>query len=137
MRYTLENGKVINIPDDEIANNMKALELTEEEAIEVWLEDNEYEINEEQEKLDAEARKVKLKLGARENGEKSKTPRERTVKVSDEKKELFETILTNLTRADGVEVGDVSVLKENKLIQVKIGNKVFKIDVIEQRPPKK
>lgn len=47
MRYTLENGKTINIPDKEIENHMKILELSKEEAIQLWLEDNEYEINEE------------------------------------------------------------------------------------------
>ena len=46
MKYKLKNGKEINIPEDEIANNMKGLDLTREEAIEVWLEDNEYEVNE-------------------------------------------------------------------------------------------
>ena len=31
---------------------------------------------------------------------------------------------------------NVEVLKENKLIQVKLNGKTFKIDLIEQRPPK-
>ena len=66
------------------------------------------------------------------------TPKKpRTVKISDEKKELFTTILTNLNRAIGVERENVTVLKENKLIEVKIGEKTFKIDLIECRPPKK
>ena len=33
------NGKNINIPDKEIEKAMKSLELTKEEAIEMWLED--------------------------------------------------------------------------------------------------
>ena len=40
MKYTLKNGKVVNIPDKEIEQSMKVLELTKEEAIEMWLEDN-------------------------------------------------------------------------------------------------
>ena len=31
----------------------------------------------------------------------------------------------------------VEIVKENKLLTVKIGSKTFKIDLIEQRPPKK
>lgn len=67
--------------------------------------------------------------GNRKNEEK----KPRTVKISDEKKELFNTILQNLNRAIGVENENITVLKENKLIQVKIGEKIFKIDIIEQR----
>ena len=50
MKYNF-NDKIINIPDAEIQANMKHLELTEAEAIQVWLEDNEYIENEEQEQL--------------------------------------------------------------------------------------
>ena len=58
------------------------------------------------------------------------------VKVSDEKKELFNTILQNLTRAEGVESENVVVLNENKLIQVRIGDKTFKINITESRNKK-
>lgn len=67
--------------------------------------------------------------------EKPKKPR--TVKISNEKKELFESILQNLTRCVPIEQENIKVLVENKLIQVKIGEKIFKIDLIEQRKPKK
>ena len=72
---------------------------------------------------------------APKTSETAKKPR--TVVVSDEKKELFSTILANLNRAIGVERENITVLKENKLISVKIGSKTFKIDVIEERPKKK
>ena len=39
MNYTLENGKVVRIPDAEIANNMELLDISREEAIQMWLED--------------------------------------------------------------------------------------------------
>lgn len=60
-----------------------------------------------------------------------------TVKVSDEKKALFESILINLDRCEGVEPAGIHILTENKLIEVKIGDKTFKIDLIECRKPKK
>ena len=52
MRYTLPNGKNVNIPDEEIKKSMKALDLTKEDAIQMWLEDNDYEVNEELEELE-------------------------------------------------------------------------------------
>lgn len=84
---------------------------------------------------------AKMEIGAKgmtnvgksvDNPDKPKKPK--TVKISDEKKELFSEILSDL---EDVYKQNVKVLKENKLIQVKIGEKIFKIDIIEQRPPKK
>lgn len=134
MRYTLKNGKSVNIPDKEIEKSMKALDLTKEEAIEMWLEDNDYEVNEEQVALDEKAKKVKINHGASavdKSEQKEKKPR--VVKISDEKQALFSEILSNL---EDVYPNSVEVVKENKLLTVKIGSKTFKIDIIEQRPPK-
>ena len=134
MKYTLKNGKSVNIPDKEIEKSMKALDLTKEEAIEMWLEDNDYEVNEEQVALDEKAKKVKIQHGASaidKTEQKEKKPR--VVKISDEKQALFSEILSNLQDVYGE---NVQIVKENKLLTVKIGVKTFKIDLIEQRPPK-
>ena len=134
MRYTLPNNKTINIPDDEIKKSMKALDLSKEDAIQMWLEDNDYEVNEEQAELDAKAKKVKIDHGASavdKSEKKEKKPRPKV--ASDEKKELFDEIFSNL--ADVYKQNAQSV-KENKLITVKIGEKVFKVDIIEQRASK-
>lgn len=135
MKYEI-NGKTIVIADKEIEKTMKLLDLTKEQAIELYLEDNGYLENEEQIALDEKASKVKVSVGARSSAP-TKEKKIRTTKVSDEKKELFATIVRNLDRAEGVERENVTILKENKLIEVKIGAKTFKIDLIECRPPKK
>ena len=135
MRYTLPNNKTINIPDDEIKKSMKALDLSKEAAIQMWLEDNDYEVNEEQAELDAKAKKVKIDHGASavdKSEKKEKKPRPKV--ASDEKKELFDEIFSNL---QDVYKQNAQIVKENKLITVKIGEKVFKVDLIEQRAPKK
>ena len=100
MKYTSPNGKNINIPDSEIKSHMANLQLTKEEAIQLYLEDEGYLDNEELEELDSKAKKVKIQHGASavdKTEKKEKKPR--TVKTSDEK--------------------------------------TFKVDLIEQRPPKK
>lgn len=135
MKYKFSDGRTVTIPDAEIEKNMEKLGLTKDEAVNLWLEDNEYEINEEQKELDDKAKKVKIDHDTASTVGK-KSQKERTVKVSDEKKALFDTILRNLDRCECVERENIEVLKENKLIQVKIGKKTFKIDLIEQRPPK-
>lgn len=132
MKYTVK-GKTVNIPDEEIKNNMKLLELTQDEAIQLWLEDNGFEENEEQNALDEKAKKVKVNHGAGDSG-KGKNAKPRTVVVSDEKKTLFSQIFSELQYEYGE---NAKIEKENKLIIVKIGEKTFKIDLIEQRKPKK
>ena len=130
MKYN-HNGKTLNIPDIEIEKIMKGLEVDKDEAIEIWLEDNEYEINEEQEALHQVAKQVRVDHGARAD-QPQKDKRERTVKISDEKQTLFTELKAFLTE----NYENVTVLKENKLFEVKIGDKTFKLDLIQQRDKK-
>ena len=134
MKYTLENGKVINIPDSEIKAHMKNLYLTEDEAIQLYLEDEGYLDNEELEELDSKAKKVKIQHGAsatEKTEKKEKKPR--TVKISDEKQELFDNIYHFLVENYG---GSTEIVTQNKLMTVKVGELTFKIDIIQQRKPK-
>ena len=127
------NNKNISIPDKEIESLMKSLELSKDEAIDLWLCDHDYDEDEEQAELQEKAKDVKILHEATSKSEKKpRKPPEK--KVSDEKKELFSEILSDL---EDVYRNSVTVLNENKLIQVKIGEKTFKIDIVEQRPPKK
>lgn len=134
MKYTLENGKVVNIPDNEIEYNMKTLELSKEEAIDLWLEDNDYQVNEELEELDNKAKKVKIDHQASAIDKTEKKDRKpRTVKVSDTKQAVFANIHNFLVETYGE---NVEIVKENKLLSLKVGDKTFKVDLIEQRPKK-
>lgn len=137
MRYTLENGKTINISDKEVENSMKLLELTKEEAIQLWLEDNDYLVNEELEELDAKAKKVKIDHGAQATKPRKKSEKPRTVKVSDAKKEFFSQLSQFLTDFSAENNANCTILKENKLFQVEFGGEIFKLDLIQQRKPKK
>lgn len=128
MKYEF-NGKLIDIPEDEIENLKVNLQLTNQQAIDTWLSDNDYEEDEEQENLEKIAKKVKIDHQI----DKKKPEKERKTvirKVSDEKKELFSEILSDL---EDVYRNSVEVLNENKLIQVKIGDKSFKINITETR----
>ena len=132
---TYELGKrKIRIPDEDINKYMNNHVLTQDEAIQLWLEDEGYLENEEQEILETKAKENRITATIHEAGDKVKRKRStpRTVKVSDEKQQLFNEI-TETLEVSGLEF---EILKENKLIQVKIGEKVFKIDVIEQRTKK-
>lgn len=135
MRYILENGKTVNIPDTEVDKNMKLLDISQADAVQLWLEDNEYEINEEQAKLDEKASKVKINHDARAT--KPKTDRKpKNVKVSDEKQYVFRMMKAFLEGFCLDSGGELTILNENKLFQLKFGDKTFKIDLIEQKKSK-
>ena len=128
----LSNGKTVSVPHKDIETFMTKGKMTEIDSIEMWLADNGHLDNEEQNSLDEVAKKIKINHKATADKPK-KEQKPRVVKVSDDKKQLFSEILTNLTEIYGE---NAKVEKENKLIIVKIGEKTFKIDLIEKRKPK-
>lgn len=130
MKYNF-NNRVVNIPDSQIEKLMKNLDLTKEEAIATWLDDNDFTSNDEQNSLNKTASKVKIQHGA--SSGTRKTTKSHISKTSDEKKEVFATIYNNLKSVYG---DGAKLEKDNKLILVTLGEKIIKIDVIEQRPKK-
>ena len=105
----------------------------------MYLEDEGFEDNEDVEEMTAKAKENKAVVHG-ESAEKDerkvankKQSKPKTAKVSDTKKELFSAISQFLSETFGE---NAEVLKENKLIQVKIGEDIFKIDIIQQRKPK-
>jgi PleD family two-component response regulator len=125
---------MLNIPKAEIEKSMKLLELSFTDAIQMWLEDEGYLENEEQNALCelAKVNKITQNIhGAGEKGKKKST-KPKTVKVSDEKQEIFAQIVNFLQE----NYENVEILKENKLISIQINEKTFKLDLIEQRPKK-
>ena len=138
MRYTVDvkgRQKTINIPEATIKEYEKCFELSTEEAIKMYLEEEGYLDNAELDELEekAEKNKVSVRGEAKSKTERKKTSKPKVVKVSDTKKELFSKISQFLTDTFGE---NAEILKENKLIQVKSGEDMFKIDIIQQRKPK-
>ena len=137
MKYEF-NGKMLNIPDDFIKNAMKNLSIDEDEAIQLWLEDNDYEVNEEQEALNAKAKEsVKvsnlIKARATEPGQK-KTQRER-VKKEDPAKESIIAALAQFL-GDVTNAENVTIVNAGKLITFTMGEDTYKLDLVRQRKAK-
>ena len=82
------------------------------------------------EELDAKQKEIKVNVGARSEKKTERKPK--TIKVSDEKTQIFNDLLRFLT-----ENYDFSVLKDNKLIEISYNDKKFKLDLIETRQKKK
>lgn len=132
MKYNFKD-KILNIPDAEIKNNMKYLELTEEEAIQLWLEDNDYLENEEQQALDKKAKDSKITATihqAKAETRKEKQPRER--KENPTKENIIKQLAEFLPQT-GV---NIQVVNVGKLITFAVDDKQFKLDLIQTRNKK-
>lgn len=132
MRYTFE-GKTITIPDTELEKSMKLLDISKDEAIQMWLEDNDYCENEEVEILTAKAKENKAVQHGAVNVNKSKVITKRERKPDVEKEEIISK-LAEFLETIGT---SVKITNKSKLIEFEIGENHYKVDLIKQRPPKK
>ena len=126
------NGKNINIPDKEIQNNMRLLGISKEEAIQMWLEDNDYLENEIVVELTKKAKENKaVDHGAKADKERKPVKRER--KPDLEKENLIQMFADCLKNAGY----DAEITNKSKLIEFTVGENHYKLDLVRQRPPKK
>jgi hypothetical protein len=132
MVYNL-NGKNIHIPDTEITKSMITLGLTKEEAIQLWLEDNDYQTNEEVEALTEKAKENKISHGAKALKSKATPSKPRERKPDLEKEDLIQK-LANFLISQGL---TVDITNKSKIIEFTMGENHYKLDLIKQRPPKK
>lgn len=129
---TLANDKKVKVAKSYIDKNMKNLELDLEETLLMYLEDNDYIINEEQEELDKKARGV-IKTIATKETPKKKTQKERTQKDNPTKELIIQTVV-NALQTLGVD--NLNVENKAKLVTFTLDNKDFKVDLVEKRKPK-
>ena len=135
MRYTI-NGKNILIPDEEIKKAMDKLDLTREEAIQMYLEDEGYLDNEEQIALDKKAKDNRITATIHQASAKDirkKTQKERTHKDNP----IKEMVIAEIAKILPNFATDINILNKGKLISFKIGEDTFELDLKQKRKPKK
>lgn len=124
-------GKNITIPDDEIEIAIKNLEISRNEAIQMYLEDNGYMENAEVEQLTKKAKEnkaVQHKAKA-EKGEKKEVKRER--KPDEEKETLIQFLFEALKKYNPV------ITNKTKIIEFSVNGNEYKLDLIKKRKEKK
>ena len=136
MNYIL-NNRTIKIPDKDIQNLQKTLELSKEEAIETWLSDNDYISDETVEKLTKKAKDNKItgKIhGAKaETAKKERKPREK--KVNTVKQDIIRTIFFALQQEYG-DFSEITVTNDEKYIEIVRPEGNFTINLVQHRPKK-
>lgn len=131
---TLESDKVVKVGKKWVETSMKALNTDLEDTLLMWLEDNDYLNNEEQEELDNKAKANKVKLNAtNEKKVIKKTPKERVQKENPTKELIISTIAKAL---ESLDVQDLTIENKAKLITFKLNNEDFKVDLVQKRKKK-
>lgn len=133
VEMTLENGKVVKCATEWVEKTMKVLNTDMEDVLLMWLEDNDYIVNEEQDELDKQA-KGKVKLVAKTEKPVKKTLKERVQKENPTKELIIQTIYNALQQIDNV--SSVNVENKAKLITFELNNEQFKVDLVQKRKPK-
>ena len=132
MKYKIEN-KEVNIPDEEIEKLMKTLDLTEQEAIDTWLTDNDYTTNEQVEELTKKAKaNGTTKIGARVNAGNKKVVRER--KENPAKAFIIDQLWQKLAEID--HIYNLKVENKEKLITFTYNGNDYKLDLVQKRQKK-
>ena len=127
------NNKVVKIPQKEIDNLMKTLELTEQEAIETWLDDNDYTTNEQVEELTKKAKaNGTTKIGARINVENKKVERER--KENPTKALIIDQLWQKLAEIE--HISNLKIENKEKLITFSLNGNDYKLDLVQKRAKK-
>ena len=133
MKYQLNDKKTINIPDEEIKKSMKILDLTEEEAIQMYLEDEGYIKNEEVERLTKKAKENKAdKIVVRSKTENTRA--ERPPKENPVKEQLIKD-LCEFLKENG-ELEPVTIVNKTKTIDFYVNGRYFSLNLTEHRPKK-
>lgn len=133
MRYKLNEKKEIRIPDEDIQRLMSTMKLDKDEAIQLWLEDEGYLINEEQEALCKKAKENKVKnIGERKAPIVLKNKKEKVVKDNPTK----EMVISEIAKILPAFATNIKIENKAKLITFNIGDDEFKLDLIQKRKKK-
>ena len=126
---SMENGKKYFMEVAKVDNLQKQLKISEFEAIEMWLEDNGYLVNEEQDALDMKAKGNKVKLAT-----STEKPKAKTQKAQPEKEFLitsFHELLLALPDVD-----NIACENKAKLITFDYKGASYKLDLVQKRKSK-
>lgn len=126
----LANGKIVKVDKSWTDKTMKILETDLEDVLLMYLEDEGYIINEEQEELNTKAKGV-VKPQA---GDKTKRKPRTVTQKENPTKELIIAEIAKALQNLGVE--DLKIENKAKLITFNYVNESFKVDLVQKRKPK-
>lgn len=135
MIYKLNEKKEVRIPDTDIERLVKTMQIDKEDAIQIWLEDEGYLINEEQEELNQKAKENKSHKIAKAERKAPivlKNKKEKVVKENP----IKEMVIAEIAKILPNFATDVNIENKTKIITFRIGDEEYKLDLIQKRKKK-
>lgn len=126
----LVNG--VTISNEWIDKQCELLDISIQEAVDMYLADNGVVENSEQNELDTKAKKVKINHGATESKERKKVERKR--EPNETKRAIISSLINAINEIEGVENAKITNIE--KYIDFAIGDRTFTINLVEHRKPK-
>ena len=126
----LVNG--VTISDEWIDKQCELLDISIQEAVDMYLADNGVVENSEQNELDTKAKKVKINHGATEGKERKKVEHKR--EPNETKRAIISSLINAVNEIEGVE--NAKITNVEKYIDFAIGDRTFTINLVEHRKPK-
>ena len=133
MKYKFEN-KVVDIPDEELDKLVDKLDISLAEAIDIWLEDNDYIMCEETKELEKKAKENKITATIHQAKASVSKERKKVERKPDEVKDGLVERLQDFLKIMNFE--NVVITKVGKMVEFDIGDDHYKLDLIRQRKPK-
>lgn len=126
----LANGKIVKVDKSWTDKTMKVLETDLEDVLLMYLEDEGYIINEEQEELNTKAKGVVKPDASDKTKRKSRT-------VTQKENPTKEMIIAEIAKSlQALGVQDLKIENKAKLITFNYANESFKVDLVQKRKPK-
>lgn len=130
---TLDNDKIVKVEKKYLDKMVAALEIDMDEAVLTYLEDEGYEINDEQEALTKKAKDNRITATIHEAGDKTKERKKtvRTIKENPIKEMVIAEMAKSIAALDGV--SNCRIENKTKIITFELGGESFKLDLIQRR----
>lgn len=130
MKYII-GKKEIDIPEKEIDKLMDSLDISEDEAVQTWLFDNDYIENEEEAILTKKAKDNRITATIHDAKDITKTRAKRNVeRKEDVDKEMIIAAVANMLQGLGIKG---KVTNKSKIVEFEYNGNEYKIDLIRRR----
>lgn len=132
MKYIV-GKKEINVPEDEIEKLMDSLDISEDEAVQTWLFDNDYIENEEEAKLTKKAKDNRIMATIHE----AKSDKPRAKRVVEKKEDVVKEDIIKRTAEMLASIAEnVKITNVSKILEFDLNGDHFKFDLVRQRKTK-
>ena len=144
IKYRLENGNIVEIPEEDIASKMRALDISEPEAIELWLWDAGHISNDAADELNEKASKIPVSQFT-DVSRTNKTARKPPVRKPDPaKREIIFSVAEFLANYGSMQTTEINtLLVENvlaanleRIISFSIGEDNYELTLTKKRRPR-